>query len=506
MARPDGWVVRYLPALLFLAVYVLTCLLGALLLLADYRPFVDLFEYFTAVPTPRLDEGKLAVALFLLIAPPLALVVGFAAAMRLSAGVRDEPERHPTGHASATVPVIVFAASALLAVVSLVRSGAPANAQAWLSYETWIDARWHNFQTISFAEFVNIYLFLPLSAAWVLVTSQGSSRASFVRRWLPTVVALVLSLLLFQKKAALVVLLIVIATWLLDRTRFDVAGLRTKLVGGVGLMAVLYFAMVVIPTFNAASAIVAASPQRERPALLTPAPTVETSPPPGSTRGAESSGRPTGPSTSARPTAVPAVTQPPSVAQTSPVVGLALYSLLAPLIRTSVPALYYPVVFPELHGWYGLDVGQDVICSPRLGCRNGGMPDDNLVIWDYMNPTFHGGSIAAPFQFALYSQVGPVGALVGALVLGVAVGLGWSLARSGRLAPTWSSMLGALVILLAVYLAIDSPRNSILVSYGVVWGLAFLAFGAGLSWAWARIGPGARRMERGRARVAEMAS
>jgi len=40
----------------------------------------------------------------------------------------------------------------------------------------------------------------------------------------------------------------------------------------------------------------------------------------------------------------------------------------------------------------------------------------------------------------------------------------------------------------------------------VVWGLAFLAFGAGLSWAWARIGPGARRMERGRARVAEMAS
>ena len=69
-------------------------------------------------------------------------------------------------------------------------------------------------QTISFAEFVNIYLFLPLSAAWVLVTSQGSSRASFVRRWLPTVVALVLSLLLFQKKAALVVLLLLGATFL----------------------------------------------------------------------------------------------------------------------------------------------------------------------------------------------------------------------------------------------------------------------------------------------------
>src|SRR5439155_24262971 len=61
---------------------------------------------------------------------------------------------------------------------------------------------------------------------------------------------------------------------------------------------------------------------------------------------------------------------------------------------------------------------------------------------------------------------------------------------SRRIAPIWSAMIGSLVILLGVYLAIESPRNSLLVSYGVLWGLLFLGGAALASRLWDHLRPG----------------
>jgi hypothetical protein len=91
-----------------------------------------------------------------------------------------------------------------------------------------------------------------------------------------------------------------------------------------------------------------------------------------------------------------------------------------------------------------------------------------------MNPQFHGGSITAPFQFALYGQGGLVPAVLGSIVLGFFIGAGWRFVRAGPLPGDWGALFGAILVLLATNLALDSPRNSVLVSYGAVWGALFL--------------------------------
>jgi hypothetical protein len=127
------------------------------------------------------------------------------------------------------------------------------------------------------------------------------------------------------------------------------------------------------------------------------------------------------------------------------------------------------VIFPEKHPYYGLDVGQDLIGL-------GEFPDDTVVVWNYTNPDLAGTS-AAPYQFVLYSQVGLVGALAASVVVGLFLALLWRFSLFDAWPTEWRSLLGGLTMLLAVYIAIDSVRNSITVSYGVGWGFLFV-FGA----------------------------
>src|SRR2546428_4528197 len=137
--------------------------------------------------------------------------------------------------------------------------------------------------------------------------------------------------------------------------------------------------------------------------------------------------------------------------------------------RTSAPALTYPAVFPSMHGFYGPDLALDVVCSRRIGCYGRAMPDDNLVVWDRMYPNNPGGSITAPFQFALYSQAGLPWALFGALILGMVLAIWWRAVRSRLFGAPWSELAGAVTIVLVVHLALDSARNALLVSFVALW-------------------------------------
>ena len=91
-----------------------------------------------------------------------------------------------------------------------------------------------------------------------------------------------------------------------------------------------------------------------------------------------------------------------------------------------------------------------------------------------MNPTLPGGAVAAPFFFVLYGQVGLFWALVLRLFVGVALGLIWRLLLA-RPRSIWNSLTAALTLVLAVFLALDSVRNSLLAVYGVLWGLGLIA-------------------------------
>ena len=466
----DGRVGNYLPLAIFGAVYVLTCLIGAIVLIVNYRPFVALWEYFSGTTEPVLSGAQLAISATLLLIPPLLLAAGYWLGRRIPirTGARGSALasalRRPTSGIAAQV---IFYLLAAIGVTSLARAGSFAKLDSWLSYQAWVDARWSAFASMSFFEFVNLYTFVPLAAAWcALVTPGGNPRREAVR-WAPLVISILLTLALFQEKAALIVLILVLSAFLLDLSRRRPSLVRRGVMLGVASLTLGYFAMVVLPTFNLAVHNEPAL-QRARAALVTPKPPAV--PPPSDL----TAPAPVVPDAAERePTTVVDAT--PSAPQVDPRIGVAIYSMLAPLMRTSAPALYYPIVFPEIHGFYGPDLGQDIVCSRKIGCSGLRMPDDNLVVWDYMNPALHGGSITAPFQFALYSQAGLAGAFVGSVVLGFVLALAWRLARSAATPPLWSSLLGAVVVLLAVNLALDSPRNSIVVTYGALWGFVFIA-------------------------------
>jgi hypothetical protein len=159
--------------------------------------------------------------------------------------------------------------------------------------------------------------------------------------------------------------------------------------------------------------------------------------------------------------------------QSNRVLSITLYVLLSPLTRTSVAAVTYPVIFPAVQPYYHLDVGQDI-----LGF--GAMPDDNLLIYGVLWPEHERGAIGAPFQFVLYSQGGLLLACMGSLLVGLALAIAWRPLQEADRPTAIGSLYGALIVVLAAFLAIDSIRNSLIVSYGMAWGLVALALiGAG---------------------------
>lgn len=439
---------RYLPLVAFLVVYVLSCVVGALLFIAGDRQFVALFEYFSGTRPPSLSAAEQTTDLLLLFAAPAALVAGYAAVQllpRLRATQRNdaataEPRRGPTW-----LPHVVFWILAAAAIVSLAHGGALGRAHSWFNYSSWIHARSTNFQNLDFAEFVNLYVLVPTAAAWVVVATCGGGVGAQFARWLPPVVAVAFSLLLYMRKAAIAVILLVAFAWIIDLSRRGLRGVRWLAAGTVLAVAALYFAVVVAPVYSKASHAVSEA------RATTPS---------------SGGGKHTTPG-------APSVTQ-PQLQQLARQIGfhtrgdsIFVYALISPLTRSSAPALWYPVIFPHKHSYYHLDAGQDIL-------GYGAMPDDNIVVWNYLNPNLPGGTEMVPYQFVLYSQGGTALAIGLSLVLGALLAAVWRATQSARVPRPWDALLGALTVLLAVYLGIDSLRNSVLVSYGVIWGFVFV--------------------------------
>jgi MFS family permease len=445
--HPRSHLVRLTPMLAYTLVYAVTCLIGAFLLLVDWRSFVALFEYFSGTETPQLNASELATTLVLLVLAPVAMWAGFLgvtyvrlrpldrAVSRIAQSRLDAP---------AAVPLAAFAVSLAAALVSLAYAGSFSRADAWLHYAEWITARQTVFARVGFAEFVNIYLLLPLSAAWVAVTLRPRGRGLLVIGITATL-AVAVQLLLFQKKAALVAALVVLTALAVHVLGPGMARrARWAVPASVLGIAAVYFALVVLPVYAQTRQTVqtVVAPEGESPSVRVPISPQER------TRRkelAEELGLDN------RPRA------------------LVLYSLLSPLTRTSAAGLYYADVFPRRHPFYGFGLG------------DGKPTDDTRVVWNYMNPTLPGGTVAAPFQFGMFALWALVGALAACAAAGAGLALLWRIAVDTWPARDWQSLAGSLVVLLSVYLAIDSAQNSILVSYGVIWGFLFIAAAMGIA-------------------------
>ena len=386
-------------------------------------------------------------------------------------------------------------------MVSVARGGALENIRAWTDYRQWVLARWKLFDTLTFLEFANIYSFLPVATVLLLLRVLDSPH-SRARRLLVAAGAslpvLVVDLLIFQKKTLLIFLLFALLSVLAYRNLLTAAAYRRTarslaLTGGLAYL--LYCVLVAGPAVSKQAHAMAGQPgwleARTRSAIgkgvaAGGEPTTRT--PSAVENGVAAGGEPTtGPtgrlisSESPRGGFLRSIVErlfpgrwvgiPPESALTLPHLShgqaLFFYVLLGPFARTSMPALVYPAVYPRRLPFYGLDAGLDLVGI-------GQMPRDNIYVHHLLWPTIHGGTAMVPLQFAFHSQVGLGGALLLSWMVGYALAAVWiwllGLSRAEIRAPACSLML-----VLAIYLAGDSLRNSLLASYGVLWAALFLA-------------------------------
>jgi hypothetical protein len=361
-------------------------------------------------------------------------------------------QRWRWGVATVGVPQSVWTARTLflvcvgISLISLGRADAADGLAAWLNYNNYVYARWRIFDRLTFAEFVNLYTLLPLSAAHLVLLE---------RKWVsrPAVVAVVLLLQypLALRKVLLTSLFLIGAAVYLHRyagslPRRPATATRHLAVLVLGPLAlyVVYLGLTLLTVIRADS-----QPFLSMRDQIRPTPSLD-----------RRAGDP----------ALPFRIDEEAIAriQRQRWRALTLYVLFSPLTRTSIPALVYPVVFPDVHPYYRLDLGQDI-----LGF--GGMPDDNLVVYQILWPDHHRGSIAAPFHLVLYSQGGALVSVAGCAVTGLLLAVGWGRFMAFATPPPHVCLYGALLVVLGIFLAIDSLRNSLLVSYGLLWGIAAVA-------------------------------
>src|SRR4051794_7498465 len=71
------------PIVAFSAVYAVTCLVGAVFLLANEPTFVALFEYYSGTQAPDLSPAEVRIDVTLLLVAPTLLIIGFFVGARI---------------------------------------------------------------------------------------------------------------------------------------------------------------------------------------------------------------------------------------------------------------------------------------------------------------------------------------------------------------------------------------------------------------------------------------
>lgn len=446
--------VRYAPVWVHLFVYVVTCLIAATVFYFDYRPVVVFVEYFSGAIIPKEYTFHEAVVLWaLLLGAPFLFTLGFFVARKVCISAAFPLLRKIVGRSDHTVPawmpMLLFVTAAGVGGYDLLRAGAFAKLMAWGDYGAWVEGRWELFSTLGYFNFVNLYLILPVSAAWLILSIQGDGWKTLTKRLIPLAIVIFLTLSLFQKKALITSLIIIFGALLLQEVvlRGWTWRLGWLLAVLTSFIVAVYFSMVVLPIY--------AETSRTADDVLIQ----QTENSVNSHKPCEKPGTPEGLRKLCREVV--------SYIGSDRSAHILAYAALAPMTRTSLPAMHYPLVFPERHPYYGLDFGQDI-----LGF--GGMPDDNLVIWKHMYPNLPGAA-GAPYQFALYSQVGVVWALMLCFIVGVVLGVMWKIILVDDISRVWRSLMGSVLILFSIYLAIDSIRGSLLSSYGLIWAWLFIS-------------------------------
>lgn len=443
---------KYIPLIFFGVVYFLTCYLGIVLLLWGPSSAQLLYKIYAGVDVPIYTRSNLITLLLLLHLPLVFFGAGYFAGMaivkRLTKNfilISDQLTCKPI--------YLVWVVSITLAIYSLWRGQAFANITSWVTnYDHWVDARWKLFKVLSLFEFINLYVFLPISSGVAIFFLWEKKKKTFAG--VVFFLGFIASALLFQKKQPIVFSIAVLLPFWLAKLRFKpkVNSSGKIWFGIIGILFGVYLLLFFVPTLGLLAS--------EKPTLI---------------RGDYFLGKATAPEVILGQETVPKELTPLVIkseilsafikryTKLPVVIQKTLFATNSVIFRTSVPAMYYPIVFPAKHPFYGMDWPFDRFTA-----------DDNLVVWDEMWPNTPGGSISTPFQFPLYAQVGMMGTLILSTISGILLGIMWAWFIEVRAHTPLALMEGAAAIIFAIYLAIDSIRNSIISSYGIFWGGIFI--------------------------------
>lgn len=439
-----------LPLVPFMGVYFVTCYAGALALLGS-EGFRSTYVVFSGAQGPDLFWGEIARILILLHAGPLLLWAGYEAALWWAAPRLPAP-RDLDRAVRAWWPRLLMAVPVAIAVWSLTRSGGWEGFGAWNDYNAYVHARLRMFDTLGFFEFVSLYTWLPLAGAYVLLVERRRLVAAAA-----IAAVLLLQYPLAQRKVLLTSTVLMLFAIYVHEYVGSAPRRRASIARHVKWAAMATFLLYV--TYLGLTFLAIASPDSK------PYTSLQNVTPHASR---------TFPHDKPAPVVSFALDD-RTVARLKDnrVRALALYLFFAPLTRTSITAIAYPVIFPAIQPFYPVDLGLDVL-------RIGRMPDDNLVVYRFLWPEHDRGAVAAPFHVALYSQGGMLVACVGSLVVGFALALAWSRIFAVATPSTLRSLFGSLLLVLAMFLALDAGRNAMIVSYGVIWGMLPLGLAAGV--------------------------
>ncbi len=424
---PECHWAKYLPLYEYLLVFFLTCLLGCLLYFANWKEYIWLFQSISGMDPPTLNHHQRVTNMMLLIIAPILLTGGYVMGVKIKFQSFREAQHQYLAEESNRfciyfyISQIIYYVLFAFIIYKFIHFDIFGKFSSWISYYHWVDARWYCFSVLNFFDFILIYTIIPITSIWILTIDLPDKWFSKVLRWVPFVLSIALCVSIFQKKAALIVLFMLFAYLCIVNIKKGktLSHLMKICLSSFILFMSFFCLMVLILTLDS-----------------TPGTTL-------SGQGKKS------------PNFIHRVN-----------VNRMKVTLLASVNRTSLPSLYYPIIFPEFHGYYSLDLGQHIF-------GYGKMPDDNVVVWNYLNPNTPG-SISAPYQFILYSQVGVMGALLLSFFVGLVMGGLWKYFLMGYIPLPWSMLCGVLLQIFFIQLAIDSGNNSLLSGYGMIWGFFYI--------------------------------
>lgn len=486
----------------FLLVYIFSDIFGALVLFHRLEPFYSVFVYHSGIALPVTLSAKQMETFWLVaVGSPLIMATAFFVTFFPTS---RKLYRLGTVRYGFNPPfwivMLVYGVLIFFAVRSLEQAGAFDLLGTWGNYADLVEARWGLFATLSFFEFANFYQFIPVVAIVAMLVGLEKRGWARVLGLLCAFIAVLVGVMIFQKKAVLITMLMM-ALALIIRSYFGDPKRVARLVGlaGASLVALVlvFFTASAVPILTSQISTVGNASNttqnvdfveewRKRSAEI-----VDAGESVANTAAAahlEMLGeqvlqRAAQNELNNNDRLAEITDSDASVVSAEEAVELkilgeqvlqqaarsefknnpVIVAIVNFTMRTSVPAVYYLAIFPELHPYYSVDLGQDIIGI-------GSMPDDNFVVWNHMYPEMPG-VVAAPFNFVLFSQGGLWTAFAMSAIIGLLLGLVWALVLQAPGSMAVRAAMGAVVVVGTMHLALDALRNTVIVSYGFAWGL-----------------------------------